>query len=117
MADLITVSELAVYMQRTLAVDNPAALAAIADVTADINVFCRQDVTTATHLQPWQIAAAKSVCKRAAARVMTNPDQRASFSGPDGLTYSGAGDIPGRILTGDEKLMLDPCVSFDDLYG
>ena len=48
---------------------------------------------------------------------MTNPDQRSSFTGPDGLTYQGAGDVPARILTGDEEKMLAPCVSFDGIYG
>ena len=47
----------------------------------------------------------KLIVKRIAARLFTNPQQRSSYTGPDGLNYSGG---PVRLLTDDEREGLDP---------
>lgn len=54
-----------------------------------------------------ELSAAKLVTLRLAARLLTNPMQRASYSNQD-YNYSGVSDTPARLLTGDERLMLDP---------
>lgn len=45
------------------------------------------------------------IIKRVAGRLLTNPQQRSSYSGPDGLNYTGG---PVRLLTDDEREQLDP---------
>ena len=54
-----------------------------------------------------ELSAAKLVVLRLATRLLTNPMQRQSYSNQD-YNYSGVGDVPSRLLTGDERLMLDP---------
>ena len=119
MAALITVSELADHLQRSIEADNASALAAIADATADISNYIRRDATTlaAAGVPTWRIDAAKGVCKRLAARILLNPEGRQSFSGPEGLNFQAVAGIPARILTDDEREQLAPLVDLSDLYG
>lgn len=57
-------------------------------------------------LDAQELATAKLVTLRLAARLLTNPLQRQSYSNPD-MNYSATGDAPARLLTGDERMMLD----------
>lgn len=51
---------------------------------------------------------ARTICLRAASRLFLNPQQRTSFAGPNGLTWSGS---PTRILTEEERADLAPSPS------
>lgn len=119
MADLITVPELQAHLQRKTGFSADILLSAesaIADATSIVSVYIRTDVSalTAPTTPQWKIDAAKGVCKRVAGRIFTNPDQRTSYTGPDGLNYSGG---PVRVLTDDERAQLDPLVDYTGIYG
>jgi hypothetical protein len=49
------------------------------------------------------ITALRKTAKRIAVRFFTNPQDRGSYSGPDGLSYTAAASVSARILTQDEK--------------
>ncbi|MBI1377247.1 MAG: hypothetical protein GC157_07175 [Frankiales bacterium] len=79
-----------------------SAAAAIEDASGLVLEYCEWLET------PWTDAtapaSAKLVVKRLAARLFDNPQQRVSYTGPEGLNYSGG---PVRLLTDDEKATLD----------
>lgn len=99
---LLSVEELASHIQQTI----PDALWGSAedacdDATTLIRAHLKSDLAD---LAGWRLDAAKLVAKRSAARFFTNPAQRTSYSGPEGLAYQGG---PVRLLTDDEKATLD----------
>lgn len=53
------------------------------------------------------ITALRKTAKRIAVRFFTNPQDRGSYSGPEGLSYTVATSVSARILTQDEKDALD----------
>ena len=60
----------------------------------------------------YRVAAARVVAVRIAARLWTNPDSRTSYNGPEALNYSSTPDLV-RLLTADERAMLQPLVRMD----
>ena len=60
----------------------------------------------------YRVEAARAVAVRIAARLWTNPDSRTSFSGPEALNYQSTPDLV-RLLTADERAMLQPLVRMD----
>lgn len=102
---LITISELEAHLQQSLAFSTNSAeeaQAAIDDASAAVNGYKNLashgwDATTCP-------ASVKLVVKRVAGRLLTNPQQRTSYTGPDGLNYAGG---PVRLLTDDEREQLD----------
>lgn len=60
----------------------------------------------------YRLEAAKAVAVRVAARLWTNPDSRTSYAGPGELNYSTGPELV-RLLTLDERLMLDPAARVD----
>jgi hypothetical protein len=60
----------------------------------------------------WRVEAARTVAVRIAARLWTNPDSRTSFTGPEALNYQSTPDLV-RLLTADERAMLQPLVRMD----
>ena len=103
---LITVSDLEAHLQQALAFNADhaeAAQAAVDDASAAVNGYKNigahgWDATTCPD-------SVKLVAKRIAGRLLTNPQQRTSYTGPDGLNYAGG---PVRLLTDDEREQLDP---------
>lgn len=109
MASLITLPEFQAHLQRKT------------DFTADITASAEAAITDASGLvngyenlsaNAWTDATCpdgvKAVVKRVAARLFTNPDQRTSYTGPEGLNYAGG---PVRLLTDDEREQLNPFVA------
>lgn len=101
---LITVSDLEAHLQQNMVGEASlaSAEAAIDDASAAVNGYKNLaahgwDVTTCP-------ASVKLVVKRVAGRLLTNPQQRTSYTGPDGLNYAGG---PVRLLTDDEREQLD----------
>lgn len=100
---LITVDEFQAHIQQSAAFSGTyleSAEAAIEDASAVVLVECERTaawVTTPTDV--------KLVVKRLAARLFTNPQQRVSYTGPEGLNFSGG---PVRLLTDDERDALAP---------
>jgi hypothetical protein len=66
------------------------------------------DVITVTYTHGFDPIPAdvKMIVLRVAARIVANPGQRTSYTGPDGLNYSTGADVGPRILTGDEMVAL-----------
>lgn len=60
----------------------------------------------------YRVLAARAVAVRIAARLWTNPDSRTSYTGPEALNYSSTPDLV-RLLTADERAMLQPLVRMD----
>lgn len=60
----------------------------------------------------WRVEAARAVAVRIAARLWTNPDSRTSYTGPEALNYQSSPDLV-RLLTADERAMLQPLVRMD----
>ena len=60
----------------------------------------------------YRLEAARAVAVRVAARLWTNPDTRTSYAGPGDLSYSTGPELV-RLLTLDERLMLDPAARVD----
>lgn len=54
-----------------------------------------------------QVVAIRKVAKRVAVRFFTNPQDRASYAGPEGLSFTMSPNVSARILTSDEKDALD----------
>jgi hypothetical protein len=102
---LITISDLEAHLQQALAFSAngaDAAQAAIDDASGAVNGYKNLashgwDATTCPD-------SVKLVVKRVAGRLLTNPQQRTNYTGPDGLNYTGG---PVRLLTDDEREQLD----------
>lgn len=62
----------------------------------------------------WRFLAAKAVAVRVAARLWTNPDARTAYTGPGDLNYQSAPELV-RLLTMDERAMLDPAARVDGI--
>ena len=60
----------------------------------------------------YRLEAARAVAVRVAARLLTNPDSRTTYTGPGDLSYSTGPELV-RLLTTDERLMLDPAARVD----
>ncbi len=98
--DLITIEEFQAHIQQTAAFSDSylaSAQAAITDASETVLAECER-TTWAT--PPASVAL---IVKRLAARLFTNPQQRVSYSGPEGLNYTGG---PVRLLTDDEREQL-----------
>jgi hypothetical protein len=102
---LVTLAELHLAIHQVTVVDTAnynSALQSIALASGAVQAYCeRLDV-------PWTNATAPDAVRlvtcRLAARLFTNPDQRVSYTGPEGLSYSGG---PVRLFTDDERATLD----------
>lgn len=60
----------------------------------------------------YRVQAARAVAVRIAARLWTNPDSRTTYTGPEALSYGSTPDLV-RLLTADERAMLQPLVRMD----
>lgn len=109
-APLITVDDLAVYLHRSGfdPRDLPAAEAAVREACGLVLQrlgFDPFDVDFA--MSPHDLDAARAVAKRVAAQHFTNPEQRQSYAGPDGLSYAGATVLVGKIMTEADRVVLE----------
>lgn len=106
MTALITISDLQLHLQQTANFSETITAAANADIedaSAAVLAYCER--TPSAWTAETVPAGVALVVKRVAGRLLTNPQQRSSYSGPDGLTYTGG---PVRLLTDDEREQLDP---------
>ncbi len=102
---LITTAELQLHLQQTTGLSEfyaDVADLAIELASGTVLAYCHRTDS------PWYATtcpgAVRLVTTRLAARLFTNPQQRTSYSGPEGLNYAGG---PVRLLTDDEREMLD----------
>lgn len=104
MALIVSKAALELHLQQTIgATLVTAAEACLQDAQDAAMDYCeRVDDPWTSVTIPMGVAL---IIKRIAGRLFTNPQQRTSYSGPDGLNYTGG---PARILTDDEREQLDP---------
>jgi hypothetical protein len=101
---ILTLADLEATIQQTVIGEQEElnAQSAIDDASAIVNAYCERVA------DPWDDStaplAAVVVAKRLASRLYLNPQQRTSYSGPEGLTFTGT---PVRLLTDDEREALD----------
>ena len=101
----ITSSDLAEYLGMAIAGADAATAAAIcADASAMVRGAC--DATLLAAATGDDAQNAKLAMKRYAQRTWTNRQERASYSGPEGLTFAAASSV--RILTEDERALIAP---------
>lgn len=102
-----TVDELGVELQQSIpASKHDAAQSACSDAMVCALSYLGQ-VDDPETLGANGIAVVRKVAKRIAVRFFTNPQDRASYSGPDGLSYTMSPNVSARILTQDERDQLD----------
>ena len=106
----LTTGELAIELHGIIKpADQDAALAACEDAMAAVLVYMdiAQDGAEAAALSPAAVTSVRKVAKRLAVRLFTNPQERASYAGPEGLSYQISPNTSARILTADEREQLD----------
>lgn len=95
---LVDKADLEVHMGRLIADDDEAiALEAIRSASGAVLHAAGRETPWPEGVMP---EIARTICLRCAQRMLTNPEQRQSFAGPDGLSFSGS---PTRILTQEER--------------
>lgn len=117
---LITVDLLEEYLQRQIAAkDASSAAAAVEFARAFVVQRIGFDPATATVTDytvdpPVQttcddedILVARAVALRIAAQWFTNPQDRASYSGPEGLSYTSSPQMLSRILSEADRVVLE----------
>lgn len=100
---IITVAELQLSLQQTVTLSEfhtQVAQQCCDLASAEVILYCPKGSAWTEETAP---LAAKLVALRLAGRLMANPQQRTSYTGPEGLNYSGG---PVRLLTDDEKKSL-----------
>lgn len=101
MAAWLTREHLAVHLRAAIsAVDVLAADQACDAAAAIVEAYCGRTFTGSEPL----IAAARGVALRIASDIFANPLDRASYSGPEGLSFTSR----PRLLTQDERDILEP---------
>ena len=100
---IVTKADLELHLQQTIGASlADAAEACLQDAQdAAMNHCERIDDPWTSETMPLGVAL---IIKRVAARLFTNPQQRSSYTGPDGLNYTGG---PVRLLTDDEREQLN----------
>lgn len=117
---LITVDLLEEYLQRQIAAkDASSAAAAVEFARAFVVQRIGFDPATATVTDytvdpPVQttcddedILVARAVALRIAAQWFTNPQDRASYSGPEGLSYTASPQMLSKILSEADRVVLE----------
>ena len=106
---LITVTDLETHLHRTIADrDDPAAQAAVAFAIALVTDVVGFDVLGDDYaVTDSEIDLARGVAVRAAAQHFANPEDRASYSGPEGLAYTSSPQMLSRLMSeADRKTLL-----------
>ena len=108
-APLLTLSDLEAHLQRSIGTkDQPGAQAAVDYATACVADAVGFDVTAATYpVSASDVVLARGIAVRIAANWFTNPQDRASYAGPEGLSYTASPQMLSRIMSdADRKTLL-----------
>ncbi|MBK8640628.1 MAG: hypothetical protein IPN92_21035 [Chromatiaceae bacterium] len=107
-AGLLTVTDLENHLHRAIATkDDDSALAAVlfavACVTDVVGFDVMGDEYTVTESDQ---ALAKGIAVRIAAQAFTNPEDRAQYSGPEGLSYTASPQMLSKIMSEADRRTL-----------
>lgn len=118
---LLSVADLSAYLHRTVAAsDQDAAVDAVTFAVATVvdTVGFDPAETTDHEVAQSDIDLARGVAVRVAAQHFTNPEQRQSYSGAEGLSYTGSPQLVGRIMTdADRKCLLSIQLRYAPGFG
>ena len=97
---LVTVTDLENHLHRTISTkDDPAAQAAVDFATALVWDVVGFDVTGDDYtIEANDLLIVKGIALRIAAQWFTNPEDRATYAGPDGLSYKASPQMLSRIM-------------------
>jgi hypothetical protein len=106
-ATLISRASLEDYLGRTIsAADQDSADAAVNAATAMVNAFLGFDVVDADLVDGTDLAVCSGVAVRCAAQWFTNPQDRQSFSGPEGLAFTASPQMLSQIMSAADRATL-----------
>lgn len=106
---LVTVTDLENYLHRTIAAkDDPAAQAAVDFATALVGDVIGFDVVNTTDytVSDADLLIVKAIALRIAVQWFTNPEDRASYTGPEGLSYTASPQMLSRIMSEADRRTL-----------
>ena len=117
---LITVDLLEEYLQRQIAAKDASSAAAAVEfarafvvqrigfdpATASVTDYT-VDPPVQTTCDDEDILVARAVALRIAAQWFTNPQDRASYSGPEGLSYTASPQMLSKILSEADRVVLE----------
>ena len=97
---LVTVTDLETHLHRTISTkDDPAAQAAVDFATALVWDVVGFDVTGDDYtIEANDLLIVKGIALRIAAQWFTNPEDRAQYAGPEGLSYTASPQMLSRIM-------------------
>jgi len=97
---LVTVTDLENHLHRTISTkDDPAAQAAVDFATALVWDVVGFDVTGDDYtIEANDLQIVKGIALRIAAQWFTNPEDRAQYAGPEGLSYTASPQMLSRIM-------------------
>ena len=106
---LVTVTDLENHLHRTISTkDDPAAQAAVDFAAALVEDVVGFDVVTTTEytVSASDLLIVKAIALRIAAQWFTNPEDRASYAGPEGLSYTASPQMLSRIMSEADRRTL-----------
>lgn len=105
---LLTSGDLAAYLHAGgfSAKDAPAAEAAVSHAIAQVVDVVGFDPTEDDTVTVADVHLAQAIAVRIAAMYFVNPQDRQSYSGPEGLSYTGSPQGVGRIMTDADRKSL-----------
>ena len=119
-APLLTRSHLETHLQRTISADDQASADAACDyAVAMVNQRLGFDPCTATfttmapadrdtvRVGADDVTAARAVAVRIAAQWFTNPQDRSSYAGPEGLSYVASPQLLSKLMSDADRVVLE----------
>ena len=106
---LVTVTDLENYLHRSIAVkDDDSAQAAVDFAAALVGDVVGFDVATTTDytVSDADVLIVKAIALRIAVQWFTNPEDRAQYSGPEGLSYTASPQMLSRIMSEADRRTL-----------
>ena len=105
---LLTVTDLETHLHRTIsATDDPAALAAVTFAVALVTDAVGFDLIDGDYaVSASDLDLARGVAVRIAAQHFTNPEDRQSYSGPGGLSFTASPQMLSRLMSEADRRTL-----------
>ena len=105
---LLTVTDLETHLHRTIsATDDPSAAAAVTFATALVTDAVGFDLIDGDYaVSASDLDLARGVAVRIAAQHFTNPEDRQSYSGPEGLSFTASPQMLSRLMSEADRRTL-----------
>lgn len=105
---LLTVTDLETHLHRAIAVkDDDSAQAAVDFAVALVGDVVGFDVTGDEYtVADADVLIVKAIAVRIAAQWFTNPEDRASYSGPEGMSYTASPQMLSKIMSEADRRTL-----------